>query len=56
MENLKYERFIEILDIEKKEKVTNAPLLFDLTSLQVACNKRFGLKASETEKVYNHYI
>lgn len=41
---------IEITDIEKK-KGKEAPLrLFDLTSLQVECNKKYGMSADQTLK------
>lgn len=39
-----------ITDIEKKDGKEYAPKLFDLTSLQVHCNTRFGLTADETLK------
>ncbi|WP_347841265.1 DNA topoisomerase 3 [uncultured Draconibacterium sp.] len=39
-----------ITDVEKKDGKEYAPKLFDLTSLQVYCNTRFGLTADETLK------
>jgi DNA topoisomerase-3 len=41
---------LEIIDIDKKEGKEYAPKLFDLTSLQVYCNNKFGLTADETLK------
>ncbi len=37
-----------ITDVSKKAGKDLPPRLFDLTSLQVACNKKFGLSAEET--------
>ncbi|MCR5696450.1 MAG: DNA topoisomerase 3 [Marinilabiliaceae bacterium] len=37
-----------INNIIKKEGIETSPSLFDLTSLQVECNKRFGFSADET--------
>ncbi len=37
-----------VTDIAKKKGKEFAPRLFDLTSLQVECNKRFGFSADET--------
>ncbi len=37
-----------ITDVSKKAGKELPPRLFDLTSLQVACNKKFGLSAEET--------
>ena len=39
-----------ITDIAEKKGKEFAPRLFDLTSLQVECNKRFGFSADETLK------
>ena len=39
-----------IKDIEKKDGLEYAPRLFDLTSLQVECNKKFAMSADETLK------
>jgi DNA topoisomerase-3 len=39
-----------ITDYSTKEGIESAPRLFDLTSLQVECNKKFGLSADETLK------
>ncbi len=39
---------IEIIDIAKKMGCEAPPKLFDLTSLQVECNKKLGLSADET--------
>lgn len=40
-----------ITDIAEKKGKEFAPRLFDLTSLQVECNKRFGFSADETIKL-----
>lgn len=40
-----------IIDIAEKKGKEFAPRLFDLTSLQVECNKRFGFSADETLKL-----
>lgn len=40
-----------ITDIEKKTSKESAPRLFDLTSLQVECNSRFGWSAEMTLKL-----
>lgn len=37
-----------ITSVEKKKDKESAPRLFDLTSLQVACNKKFGFSAERT--------
>ena len=42
---------LEITSVEKKKGVEYAPRLFDLTSLQVECNKKFGLAADDTLKI-----
>ena len=42
---------LSITDFTRKPGKEYAPKLFDLTSLQVYCNKRFGLKAEMTLKV-----
>ncbi len=39
-----------ITKIERKKGTESAPRLFDLTSLQVECNKKFSLSADETLK------
>lgn len=39
-----------VTDITTKKGIENAPRLFDLTSLQVECNKKFGYSADETLK------
>lgn len=41
----------EITDIVTKKGTESAPKLFDLTSLQVECNKKFGFSADETLKI-----
>ncbi len=38
----------EITDITRKEGKEGAPRLFDLTSLQVECNRKYGFSAEET--------
>jgi DNA topoisomerase-3 len=47
--SLQKERF-EITSVETKKAKESAPRLFDLTSLQVECNKKFGFSADETLK------
>lgn len=42
---------LEITSVEKKKGMEYAPRLFDLTSLQVECNKRYGLTAEDTLKI-----
>ncbi len=42
---------LTILDIERKEGKEYAPKLFDLTSLQVHCNNKFGFTAEVTLKL-----
>lgn len=42
---------LEITSVEKKKGTEFAPRLFDLTSLQVECNKKYGLSADDTLKV-----
>ena len=42
---------LEITSMEKKKGMEYAPRLFDLTSLQVECNKRYGLSADDTLKI-----
>jgi DNA topoisomerase-3 len=42
---------LEISSVEKKKGTEYAPRLFDLTSLQVECNKRYGLSADDTLKI-----
>jgi len=42
---------LEITDIEKKDGKEYAPKLFDLTSIQVFCNNRFGFTAEVTLKM-----
>lgn len=41
---------LSILSVEKKKRKELPPKLFDLTSLQVECNKKFGLSADTTLK------
>ncbi len=42
---------LEITSVEKKKGMEFAPRLFDLTSLQVECNKKYSLSADDTLKV-----
>ena len=42
---------LEITSVEKKKGTEYAPRLFDLTSLQVECNKKYSLSADDTLKV-----
>lgn len=50
----------EVVDIEKKKGKEYAPKLFDLTSLQVFCNTKFGYTAEETlniaQKLYEQKL
>lgn len=39
---------LELIKVEKREKKTYAPLLYDLTELQRDANKRFGYSAKQT--------
>ena len=41
---------LTITSVEKKKGIENAPYLFDLTSLQVECNKHFSFSAEDTLK------
>ncbi len=41
-----------ITNFTKKKGKDYAPRLFDLTALQVECNKKFGFSADDTLKVY----
>jgi len=50
LEKVKYSDFT-ITDVSSKKGVEYAPRLFDLTSLQVECNKKFGYSADETLKL-----
>jgi len=47
LENISEHPFV-ITDIKKKKGLESAPRLFDLTSLQVECNKHYGLSADVT--------
>ena len=38
----------EITEVKKKDGRESPPALFDLTSLQVTCNKKFGMSAEDT--------
>ena len=42
---------LEITSVEKKKGTEFAPRLFDLTSLQVECNKKYSLSADDTLKI-----
>ena len=42
---------LEITSVEKKKGTEYAPRLFDLTSLQVECNKKFSLSADDTLRI-----
>ncbi|MCQ2341606.1 MAG: DNA topoisomerase 3 [Paludibacteraceae bacterium] len=42
---------LTITSVEKKKALEYAPRLFDLTSLQVECNKKFSFSADETLKL-----
>lgn len=41
---------LEITSVETKKAKETSPRLFDLTSLQVECNKKYGLSADDTLK------
>ena len=47
LENIK-DYPLEITDISKKKGKEAPPRLFDLTSLQVECNKKYGMSADDT--------
>lgn len=49
LEKIKGSEF-EITSVATKEGLEHPPRLFDLTSLQVECNKRFAMSAEETLK------
>ncbi|MCM1035095.1 MAG: DNA topoisomerase 3 [Paludibacter sp.] len=42
---------LTVTSVEKKKGTESAPRLFDLTSLQVECNKKYGFSADETLKL-----
>lgn len=50
LERIKTEPFT-VTDTEEKKGTEFAPRLFDLTSLQVECNKRFGYSGDDTLKI-----
>nr|WP_319398866.1 DNA topoisomerase 3 [uncultured Carboxylicivirga sp.] len=50
MEKIKDSEFV-IKDFSRKKGKEAPPRLFDLTSLQVECNKKFGFSADETLKI-----
>ncbi len=50
MERIKNVPFI-VTEVSKKQGTEAPPRLFDLTSLQVECNKKFGYSADETLKL-----
>jgi len=45
------DRDFEITRVDRKKAKEYAPWLFDLTSLQVECNKKYGMSADETLKI-----
>jgi len=49
--NIIKDKPLEITDVFKKKGKEYAPKLFDLTSLQVYCNNKFGFTADETLKL-----
>lgn len=49
LEQIKPAEFV-IIDMETKKGTESSPRLFDLTSLQVDCNNKFGMSADETLK------
>ena len=42
---------LEITQVERKKAMEHPPKLFDLTSLQVECNRKFGFSAEHTLKL-----
>ncbi len=50
LSSIKEEQFT-ITTVETKKGKESSPRLFDLTSLQVECNKRFGYSAEDTLKI-----
>jgi len=50
MSNLKEDPF-EVVSFKKKEGKETAPQLYDLTSLQVECNRKYGFSAEDTLKM-----
>ena len=42
---------LTITSVEKKKGIESAPKLFDLTSLQVECNKKYSFSADQTLKI-----
>jgi DNA topoisomerase III len=54
------DQLLKIVQYEQKEGKEIPPSLFDLTSLQVECNKRFGFSAEETlnmvQKLYEQKL
>ena len=50
LETVKHSDFV-VTDVSAKKGVEYAPRLFDLTSLQVECNKKFAYSADETLKL-----
>lgn len=50
IEEIKEQPFT-IKDVQKKTGTESPPKLFDLTSLQVECNKKFGFSADDTLKI-----
>ena len=50
LESIQNEDF-HITSVEKKKGTEYAPKLFDLTSLQVECNKRYAFSAEDTLKI-----
>ncbi|MBP6610482.1 MAG: DNA topoisomerase 3 [Paludibacter sp.] len=50
LETVKTSDFV-VTDITTKKGTESAPKLFDLTSLQVECNKKFAFSADETLKI-----
>ena len=50
MERIKNVPFT-VTEVTKKQEQKRLPRLFDLTSLQVECNKKFGYSADDTLKL-----
>lgn len=53
LEQIKQEPF-EVVSFQRKSGKEQPPRLYDLTSLQVDCNRKFGLSAEETLRIIQH--
>lgn len=50
IKNMIFGSLFEIISVQERPGSESAPQLYDLTSLQVDCNKKFGMSADETLK------